>query len=637
MSKWLESVYSDSTKYFVSNPYPKVNDMVTISIRMRKNDEIRKVFLRYKEFGIEHLREMEWEEKGKLIYFFKEVEIREKRFQYQFYLVTDGNIYYYTQYRITDYIPDESRDFVILADFKGAEWVSNSVFYQIYPERFCNGNPKLSVKDGEYSYQGFETIAIKDWNTPAKGYPEVRNLDFYGGDLEGIIQKLDYLQELGVNAIYLNPIFVSPSVHKYDALDYFKIDPHFGGDEALARLTKELHKRDMKLMLDISINHTSSDGIWFNKSGEFYDASMGAYHNPEAKEREFYFFNEDNAYDMWCNTETMPKLNYSSQALRDVIYRKEDSVLKKWLKLPYNIDGWRFDVAECMARNQYVDVHGEVLEEIRKNLKQLKEDVFLLAEDWADCSEDLQGERWDSTMNYYGCARPVREFVGECDLFLSRDPDLGKKRNKLTARQLGARIKQFYGKLPGVIQQQMFNLLDSHDIARLHNNEQIQMSDYEMAVIMMFTLPGTVNVYYGDEIALSGGTELIEYCRNPMDWNWKQREEAVERFEFYQKLISLKRNAPALGNGGFRVICEEGYVFSYARFTDEELIIVISSTDDKETEVLLPVEEFGFENRVFVQDYLGKRIVSEITKDGVLVFVPAHTGVLLYEKSSTCG
>lgn len=636
MSKWLKSVYSDSTKYFVSNPYPKVKDKVTISIRMGKNDEIRKVFLRYKEFGIEQLREMEREEKGNLIYFFKKVEIREKRFQYQFYLVTDGEIYYYTQYRITDYIPDESRDFVIMADFKGAGWVSKTVFYQIYPERFCNGNPKLSVQDGEYSYQGYETVAVKDWNTPAKGYPETRNLDFYGGDLEGIIQKLDYLQELGVNAIYLNPIFISPSVHKYDALDYFKVDPHFGGDEALARLTEELHKRDMKLILDISINHTSSDGIWFNKSGEFYDISTGAYHNPEAKEREFYFFDENNHYDMWCNTETMPKLNYSSQALRDIIYRKEDSVLKKWLKTPYNIDGWRFDVAECMARNQYVDAHGEVLEEIRKNLKQIKEDVFLLAEDWADCSDDLQGERWDSTMNYYGCARPVREFVGECDLFLSRDPVLGKKRNKLTARQLGARIKQFYGKLPGVIQQQMFNLLDSHDIARLHNNKQIGERDYEIAVIMMFTLPGTTNVYYGDEIALSGGTELIEYCRNPMDWNWKQRKEAVERFLFYQKLISLKRSSPALGEGGFQIIWEEGYVFSYARFTNEELIIVIASTDDKETEVLLPLEDFGFENQVSTQDYFGSRVVSKIAKDGVLVYVPAHTGFLLYEKTSVC-
>lgn len=630
MSSWLKSVYSDSTKHFVSNPSPALNEKTVITLRMKKNDEIRKVFLRYREFGIEQLREMERDERGKLLYYSKEVEVRESRFHYQFYMVTDSQIYYYTQYRVTDYIPDESMDFVLLADYKAAEWVNNTVFYQIFPDRFHNGNPQISVKDGEYSYHGFETTAVKEWNTSAKGYPEAGNVDFYGGDIEGIIQKLDYLQELGVNAIYLNPIFVSPSVHKYDALDYFQIDPHLGGDEALARLTGELHRRDMKLVLDISINHTSSDGVWFNKSGEFYETSRGAYHNPEAEERAFYFFDENNDYDIWCNTETMPKLNYSSGKLRDIIYRGKDSVLKKWLRAPYNIDGWRFDVADCMARNQYVDVHGEVIEELRTNLKEVKEDVFLLAEDWADCSDDLQGGRWDSTMNYYGCARPVREFVGECDLFLSRDPELGRKRSKVTARQLASRIKQFYGKLPGVIQQQMFNLLDSHDVARLHNNGQIGKNDYETAVIILFTLPGAVSVYYGDEIALSGGTELIEYCRNPMDWNWEQREDAVDRFRFYRKLIALKRTSPALQSGGFQIICEEGYVFSYARFTQEELIIVVSSTDDETAKVMLPLENFGFENRVITQDYLGRQVVSGITEDGVAVDIPAHTSFLLY-------
>lgn len=629
MNNWLESVYSDSTKYFVSNPYPKKNEKITISIRMRKNDEIRKVYLRYREFGIEQRREMQCKEKGKLLYYTVEVEMRERKFHYQFYLVTDQAIYYYTQYRMTDYLPEESRDFMIPVDFKPAEWVSNTVFYQIFPDRFCNGNPGISVKDGEYSYQGYPSIAVKEWDTPTGKYTETRNMDFYGGDLEGIIQRLDYLQELGVNAVYLNPIFLSPSVHKYDALDYFTIDPHLGGDRALIELAANLHKRGMKLMLDISINHTSSDGMWFNKGGQFYDISVGAYHNPDAEEREFYFFDQDNRYDVWCDVQTMPKLNYSSRKLRDLIYREESSVLKKWVKSPYHIDGWRFDVAECMARNQYVDVHGEVLAEIRENLKTEKEDLFLLAEDWVDCSDDLQGDRWDSTMNYYGCARPIREFVGERDLFLSRDAELGKEREKVTAKRLASRIKQFYGKLPGVIQHQMFNMLDSHDVPRLHNNTDISKDDYETAVIIMFTLPGTASVYYGDEVALAGGCEFIEECRNPMDWNWQEKRESAERFSLYQRLIALKRKSSALENGGFRIISDRGYVFSYARFTEEELIIVISSMEDKATERILVLEDFGFDNQDFTQDYLGKTVVSEVTAEGVKVNVPAHTSLVL--------
>lgn len=632
MTKWLDSVYSDSTKYYVSNPYPKINDKVTISIRMKRNEEVKKVFLRYREFGIEQIRLMDEQKKGKFSYFSKEVEIREKRFHYQFYLVTDKKIYFYTQYRITDYIPDESRDFVIIADYEPAKWVKNSVFYQIFPERFYNGNPNISVKDGEYSYQGYEVYSVKEWNLPAKSYEETGGVDFYGGDLEGIIQKLDYLQELGVNAIYLNPIFLSPSVHKYDSLDYFQIDPHFGGDAALERLTKELHKRGMKLMLDISINHTSSEAAWFNKNVEFYNVSEGAYNNPDSKEREFYFFDENNKYDTWVGVETMPKLNYGSQKLRDIIYRKKDSVLKKWLLPPYDIDGWRFDVAECLARNQVIDVHGEVIEELRMQLKGEKKDVFLLAEDWVDCSEDLQGNRWDSTMNYYGCARPVREFVGETDLFLARDKELGKNRSKMTAKQLASRIKQFYGKLPGAIQHQMFNLLDSHDVARLHNNSQISRQNYETAVIIMFTLPGTACVYYGDEIALMGGIEAVEFCRNPMDWKWEEREEARDRFAFYQTIISLKRNAKALEDGGFQILSEEGYVFSYARFTEKELIIVIASTDDECNETIIPLENFGFENHDISRDIFGRSVAAEIVKGGIKVHIPAHTSYLLYIK-----
>lgn len=630
MRSWLYSVYSDSSKHYVSNPYPKKKERVVISLRMKKNEEIQRVFLRYREFGIEQLREMDGEEKDGLLYFKKEVEIRENRFHYQFYLVTEHQIFYYTQYRITDYIPDETMDFVILADYHGAEWVNGSVFYQIYPERFCNGRPELSVKDGEYFYQGFPAKAVTPWNTPAKSYEEARNVDFYGGDLYGIIDKLDYLEELGVNAIYLNPIFISPSAHKYDSLDYFKIEPHFGGEEALKQLTEEMHHRGMKLVLDISINHTSSDGIWFNKSGEFYDKSIGAYHNPQAPEREFYFFDEKNGYDAWFGVETMPKLNYASDRLRDVIYCEDNSVLKKWINAPYQIDGWRFDVADCLARNQIVDVHGEMLEEMRQHLKNLKSDVYLVAEDWADCADDLQGNRWDSTMNYYGCARPVREFVGQQDLFLSRHGELSKKRSKMTAKQLSSRITQFLGKMPGVIQHQMFNLLDSHDVARLHNDEQICMGDYEAAVIMLFTLPGATSVYYGDEIALSGGTEKVEFCRNPMDWEWQKREEAIQRYEFYHQLISLKRKSEALRDGGFQVISEEGYTFSYARFTGQELIVVIASTDDKPSEVRIPLGNYGFENAMVQEDALHKPLEYTVGEEDITVKVPPHTSFLIH-------
>ena len=630
MQKWLYGIYSDTTKFFVSNPYPKKSEDVTIGLQMSKDAKPDKVLLRFYEFGMEQFRPMELVSGGDVLRYEVTVTIKENRFHYQFMIAMDGQLYYYTQYRITDYIPDEARDFVLLADFAPADWVKSAVFYQIYPERFCNGNPALSVKDGEYVYQGYPTKAYP-WNAPAPDYHEGRNLDFFGGDLEGIVKKLDYLQELGVNAIYLNPIFYSPSSHRYDSLDYFQIDPHLGGDEALSKLTDEMHKRGMRLMLDISINHTSSDAKWFNKSGAFYDKSQGAYHNPDCEEREFYFIREDGSYDMWAGVPTMPKLNFGSAKLRDTIYRDSTSVLKKWLTPPYDIDGWRFDVADCLARNEELDVHEEVLREIRSHLKEQKSDVYLLAEDWVDCSADLQGDRWDSTMNYFGCGRPVREFVGEDDLVESRWAQLRGLKGQMTAAQLSERICQFLGRMPGAVAYQMFNLLDSHDVPRLHNNEKIDDKAVEVAVLMMFTLPGTVNVYYGDEVAIAGKTDAVEFARYPMDWEWESKGKARERFAFYQKLCELKTTNEALGDGSFQVLFDEGKVLAYARFTDEQMLITICSMEEESKDIQLRIGDYGFGGKQ-VTEMLGKDMAVE-EKGGVLtVHVPAKESFLLQLK-----
>lgn len=628
MEKWLQSVYSDGTGHYVSEPYPAKGEWVDIQIRMLKNKSVKHVLLRSREFGIEKLTEMKlFKTKNGLDYYKAQVRINDPVYRYQFYLVTEEKIYYYTQHRITDHIPDESRDFVILAGYHPAKWIKESVFYQIFPDRFCNGNEKISVKDGEYSYQGHPAIRVKNWNTPAADYGQTHALDFYGGDLEGIIKKLDYLSELGVNAIYLNPIFASPSVHKYDSLDYYHVDTHLGGDAALKRLIKKLHERDMKLMLDISINHTSSAAQWFNKENEFYQACVGAYQNPESELRQFYFWDDKGNYDTWCGVKTMPKLNYGSEELRRKVYKNRNSVLKKWMKEPYGIDGWRFDVADCLARNEVTDVHEEVLKEIRQELKSENPDIYLLAEDWADCSEDLKGDAWDGTMNYYGCARPIREFVGEIDLFHVRNPILSRVICKMTAKQLAERITQFYAKLPCSVQYQMFNLLNSHDVTRLYNNPEVNTEEHRGAVMMMFALPGCPNVYYGDEILLEGGIDSIESCRYPMNWN--RKEEFTEIYEFYRKLAWLKRSSQAMQDGGFQVFWDKDYIFAFSRFTEKEVIFVVCSTDDKEYEIILPIENYGLEHFREKEDYFGVPLDTEKRDGKIICHIKPHQSYLM--------
>ncbi|WP_294427833.1 glycoside hydrolase family 13 protein [uncultured Treponema sp.] len=630
MKEWLKSVYSDTSINFVSNPLPKRGETITFSIRMLKNSEIRDVFLRSKEFGVESVHLMkEQESEGSLAYYRVSLPIRDKKLCYQFYLRTDDQIFYYTRFSLTDYIPDDSADFVLLADYDYPHWVNDTVFYQIFPDRFCNGDKSLDVKKGEYSYQGFEARPASEWGEKAKKYEEGRNLDFHNGDLYGIIEKLDYLQELGINGIYLNPIFLSPSTHKYDALDYFKIDPHLGGDEALAKLTEQMHKRGMRLLLDISINHTSSSAKWFNKDSDFYPADFGAYNNPESAERKFYFFDKDNHYDTWFGVPTMPQLNYSSDELRKIIYRDENSVLKKWLKKPFDIDGWRFDVADCLARNEKADVHDEVIREIHTELKSVKKDAYLVAEEWGDCSSDLQGEAWDATMNYFGCARVLRAFAGAKDLFHERNEILGLPVKKMTAQQLKERICQFYARLPGPMQFLQFNLIDSHDVIRLHNISSVKESGLKAAVTMLFTLPGAPSVYYGDEIFLDGSEESIDECRYPFDWNWEEKQKSIEVRNFYKKLIQLRRNEEALRSGSFAFVSSEDYVAAFARFTRKEVIFTICSADSENRTVALPLSYFNLRAQKIKKDCLGKQLESRVEGDSLIVEIPANESYVI--------
>lgn len=630
MEKWIESLYSDGSKYFVSNPLPKIGEKIKIYIRVIESAPIKSIYLNARINGDERLIKMNKSKNvNGLSYYVADVIVNEDIFEYQFYILADNKIYYYTQLNVTDYVPDDTYNFKILANYAQPKWVRESVFYQIFPERFCNGDKNNDVRDNEYYFDGYPTKQIKDWNETPKEYDEAHCLDFYGGDLQGVKQKIPYLKELGVNAIYINPIFYAATVHKYDCIDYFTVDPHFGGDKALAELMKELHKNDMKLIIDMSINHTGTANKWFNKEGVFYDKSVGAYNNKNAIERKYYFFNdEDNSYKAWLNVETLPTLNYTSEELRKKIYKDKDSLVKKWLKPPYNIDGWRFDVANTMARNNEIQLHHEIWPEIRKSIKEENNEAYILAEHWGDTEEFLKGNEWDSAMNYFGFARPVREFVEHVDLMNARNPELAQVEIKLTAKNLANRIKEHLCKLPFVIQENQFNLFDSHDVPRLHNNKKVRYDEYRGAVIMLFTMIGTPNVYYGDEADIDGKINSMEGCRYPMPWS--KDIKGTNNYKLYSSLAQIKLNEEALKYGGFKIIHDEYYVFSYARFTDNQLIITICSTDDKDRKITINTKNFGIEPKIVEEDMLGTKIDSSIEdKEKIIVNVRAHQSYLI--------
>lgn len=623
MNLWLESIYSDGTSEFVSNPSPKLFETVTIKLRMYENAPVKHVILRSLHNGVEQLDEMQvaYKECG-LVYYEAPLTITENRIQYQFYIVTENTVYFYTQKEITTYVPDHTYDFVLLADYVQPEWVKRAVFYQIFPERFCNGNPDNDVKSNEYTQDGHPTIQM-NWNDTPLHYLEGYCMDFYGGDLEGVKEKIPYLKELGVTAVYLNPIFAGPSVHKYDCIDYFHVDPHFGGDEALAELSKALHENDMKLILDISINHTGTSHKWFNKEGIYYDKSVGAYNNPDSEERGYYFFNEDNTYHGWFNNLEMPTLNYTSEALRDVIYRAQDSVLKKWLQPPYNIDGWRFDVADTFARNNEVQLANELWPQIQKSIREENPQAYILAEDWGDCAEYLQGNAWDSPMNYYGCARVIRQFLGEPDLFMSRNPILANVPYKMTAEDVKNRVMEHLAKLPYVMWENQFNLIDSHDVGRLHNNPVINPDEYRGSIIFQFTLVGAASIYYGDEASIDGIHNTVEGCRYPMPWDKDYKNSEI--YQMYYTLAHMKAEHKALSEGGMKFLYASGNIVAIARFCKDEAFVSVISTSDKDETIRLPLGAIGAKCPKENNDVFGRELFYNITDENTITLtVKAH-------------
>ena len=607
MENWLESIYSDGTADFVSNPSPALFETVTIRIRMYEDAPVRHVLLWSVPNGAEHLEEARIAKKEHgLVYYEAPLKITENRMQYHFCIVCDDIVYFYNQKEITTFLPEGTCDFVLLADYVQPAWVKKAVFYQIFPERFCNGNPENSVKSGEYCVDGHPTIQMGSWEDRPLTYEEGFCLDFYGGDLDGVRQKIPYLKELGVTAVYLNPIFSAPSVHKYDCLDYFHVDAHFGGDEALAELSKALHENDMKLILDISINHTGTAHRWFNKDGLYFDKSEGAYNNPDSQERSYYFFKEDNTYHGWYGVQELPTLNYTSEALRDVIYRGGNSVLKKWLKPPYNIDGWRFDVADVFARNDEVQLAHELWPEIRKSIREENPQAYILAEDWGDCAQYLQGKEWDSPMNYYGCGRVIRQFLGEPDLMMGRNEILRKVPYKMTAEDVEGRVMEHLARMPFVMWENQFNLFDSHDVSRLHNNPEVNPDEYRGAILFSFMLTGAASIYYGDEAGADGVLGTNEGCRYPMPWNKDYKD--TEVYQMYRTMAHMKAQHKALSEGGMKFLYAKGSIVALARFCGEEAFVMVISTSQETETIRLPLGAIGAVSPDDNQDIFGRRL-----------------------------
>ena len=605
MRSWFESVYSDGTRGFVSNPEPNLSDEVEITIRVLNTDEINDVILWRIINGGESYETMKLKKiDSGLAYYSTTVKMNEPKLQYHFVITTDDCVYFYTQSGISKVVPDYKHDFVLFTEYRNPDWVKGAVFYQIFPERFCNGNKENDVQDGEYTYMGHKCIKMDDWSMAPLSVEDAHGMDFFGGDLEGVIEKIPYLKKLGVTAIYLNPIFESYSTHKYDCTDYFHVDKHFGGDEALAALSEELHKNGMKLILDISINHTGIEHKWVHEN------------------KPYYFKKEDGSLLGWCGVKTLPVLDYRNEELRELIYKGEDSVLKKWLKPPYNIDGWRFDVADVLAKNDDVQLFEEVWREVCDSIREVKKDAFIIGEHWADCSEYLQGDLWNTPMNYFGFGRIMRQFAGMPDLFLARNEKIAKVPYKLSASDVVERTELHYSVIPQAIADCQMNLFDSHDVDRVHNYEGIGFEKWKSVAISQFFWRGIPCIYYGDEVGIEGHTISDAGCRYPMPWG-REKAEGKPYYDVYKKLIDLRKNEPALYEGGRKVLYANDRVLVVARFLDSNKYICVISMEEEVRTINIPLWTIGANNICDDKDVFGSKMEFINTDGEVMLNIPA--------------
>ncbi len=589
---WLDSVYSDGTLGFVSNMTPEIGEKVRISMRVMEDSQIQKVFVRRISNGAEQYIEMEKDRSfAGLQYYSAETVMNEPRLSYYFVIACKDVIYFYTQAGVTTYVPSEENNFVLLCgkthmndceDSSGhsaynkyyvqPEWVKGAVYYQIFPTSF------------------------KDHS------------------LYGVIDKIPYLKELGVTAVYLNPIFTAPSEHKYDCADYFHVDESLGGDEALKALSKALHDNGMRLILDISINHTGLEYSWAKNRKDFY-----------VKE-------QDGSLKGWAGFKGLPVLDYRNDEVREIIYRGKNSVIRKWLRPPYNADGWRFDVADVWGRNDDIQLADELWQELCQAIREEKEDAMIIGEHWGDCTEYLKGNLWNAPMNYFGFGRIARQFAGLPDLFIMRNEALNAIPYKLTAQDVVLRTSEYYAKLPQVIADCNMNLFDSHDVSRAHNNPEIDDDKWRSMVMMQYLWTGIPCIYYGDELDIDGYTEHDSGFRFKMPWDEEDKRKKGQHFITYQKLNWLRSNEPAFAEGGRKVLFAEGRVLSVARFMDDNIYIGVISMEDEERTVQIPVGYVGAcepDNSELV-DELGNKFEGRTCADGMYeITIPPHGSYLI--------
>ena len=679
-----QALFSDGTAFYRNPSEPDCFEEVHLRFRTgRENvDEVILVF-------DEQRYTMQKVANDKMFdYYEYTVKLGDSRVEYYFEVHSGHMVCYFNSVGVCSSV-ENYYNFSITPSFQTPDWAKGAIIYQIFVDRFYNGDRSNDVETDEYFYIGEGTHKNSDWMK----YPREMDVrEFYGGDIAGVMQKLDYLQDLGVEAIYLNPIFVSPSNHKYDIQDYDYIDPHFGrivkndgenlqrdengnliihdpehpnkdatryicrvtdkenleaSNQLFIEFVEEVHRRGMKVILDGVFNHCGSFNKWLDRECIYEDApgyEQGAFVSKDSPYRTFFKFREDTwpynvNYDGWWGHDTLPKLNYEeSPKLYEYIMR----IARKWVSPPYNVDGWRLDVAADLG--QTAEYNHHFWHEFRRNVKEANPNAIVLAEHYGDPTEWLKGDQWDTVMNYDAFMEPLTWFLTGVekhsdeyrgDLIGNADAFFGSMRHYMTrfnTQSLQVAMNELSNH-----DHSRFLTRTNHQVGRISSrgadaaNEGVNKNLFRMAVLMQMTWPGAPTIYYGDEAGLCGWTDPDSRRAYP----WGHEDE--ELIQYHKELIRIHKEHQVLRTGSILFLFGEYQCISYGRFDDNEHIVVAINISQDTRHMEIPVWRLGVTQptrmaRVILTDAGGFSIETKVyqVQSGKLILdCPPETAVLV--------
>ncbi len=449
-------------------------------------------------------------------------------------------------------VPD-ANDFRISTHGPAPGWLDGTVGYQIFLDRFAASGERRDVP---------AWAIAATWDAPVDPDNSISTKQLYGGDLVGIEKHLDHLDRLGVDLVYLTPYFPSESAHRYDATTFEHVDPLLGGDEALASLVVAAHERGIRVIGDITLNHTGSSHDWFRRAQAALDA-------PEA---DFYMFGETaDDYVAWHDVPSLPKLDHRSRDLATRLYDGPDSTIAKYLEAPYDLDGWRVDCANTTARYADIDRNHDVAAATRRTIDARSavdgRERWLLAEHCYDAGDDLAGDTWHGAMAYQWFTRPLWSWLrGARPFSLMSEIELPS----LPGPSVVASMRELSANVTWTARRASMTMLDSHDTARFRTAVGGDPIRHLVGLTALMTMPGVPTLFAGSEVGVEGDT--MDTCRVPFPWDedgWDH-----ETFEAIRALVEIRRKESALQTGGLRWIDATADTITFARELPGRLVLV---------------------------------------------------------------